>query len=309
MITVNDERGVSLSTDGKLLAAATGQKIIVWRLQDGLTVQRLERDGHKAEISQTAFSPDGQHIVSGADDNLALVWNVKTGDVVHRLKGHEGAVYDVAFSSDGTQIATRSRDSLRLWTALSGDLLHAITNLESKGSTKILFSPDGSRIATRSDTSRSGGTAVEVLDCRTGERIAKLRATPHSRGGVITKGAAQIGETLGGKYLACFTQSGDSARRMSRLRSAIPLLAFTPVSQVRNQLALSWGVQTYTVPQVEHTDDMINQVDVVLKETGHGEEGDMLVVVAGMPPGVSGSTNSIRVHTVGEELGYPVGTP
>ncbi|WP_022916448.1 pyruvate kinase [Ruania albidiflava] len=137
------------------------------------------------------------------------------------------------------------------------------------------------------------------------ERIAKLRATPHTRGGVITKAAAQIGETLGVKYLTCFTQSGDSARRMSRLRSAIPLLAFTPVPVVRNQLALSWGVQTFTVPQVEHTDDMINQVDVVLKGSGHGEEGDMVVVVAGMPPGVSGSTNSIRVHTVGEKLGYP----
>ncbi|HIZ37219.1 MAG TPA: pyruvate kinase [Candidatus Ruania gallistercoris] len=137
------------------------------------------------------------------------------------------------------------------------------------------------------------------------ERIAKLRATPHTRGGVITKAAAQIGETLGVKYLTCFTQSGDSARRMSRLRSAIPLLAFTPVPEVRNQLALSWGIQTFTVPQVEHTDDMISQVDVVLKGSGHGTEGDMVVVVAGMPPGVSGSTNSIRVHTVGEELGYP----
>src|SRR5690625_4922806 len=129
------------------------------------------------------------------------------------------------------------------------------------------------------------------------ERVTKLRATPHTRGGVMTKAAAQIGETLGVSYLACFTQSGDSARRMSRLRSAIPLLAFTPVPVVRNQLALSWGVQTFTVPQVQHTDDMINQVDVVLKESGHGQEGDMLVVVAGMPPGVSGSTNSIRLHT------------
>ncbi|QOR72330.1 pyruvate kinase [Ruania alkalisoli] len=135
------------------------------------------------------------------------------------------------------------------------------------------------------------------------DRIARLRHTPHTRGGVITKAAAQIGETLGVKYLACFTQSGDSARRMSRLRSAIPLLAFTPIPEVRNQLALSWGVQTYTVPRVQHTDDMINQVDVVLKGADQVEEGDSLVVVAGMPPGVSGSTNSIRVHAVGEELG------
>ncbi|MBK5247833.1 MAG: pyruvate kinase [Actinomycetales bacterium] len=133
------------------------------------------------------------------------------------------------------------------------------------------------------------------------ERIAKLRATPHTRGGVITKAAAQIGETLGVKFLACFTQSGDSARRMSRLRSAIPLLAFTPDPAVRSQLALTWGVQTFTVPKVQHTDDMINQVDSVLRTSGHVENGDTVVVVAGMPPGVAGTTNSIRVHTIGED--------
>ncbi|WP_154793850.1 pyruvate kinase [Occultella kanbiaonis] len=133
------------------------------------------------------------------------------------------------------------------------------------------------------------------------ERIAKLRATPHTRGGVLTKAAAQIGETLGVKYLACFTQSGDSARRMSRLRSATPLLAFTPVEATRNQLALTWGTQTFIVPKVQHTDDMIDQVDVVLRNSGQAEDGDTVVVVAGMPPGQPGTTNSIRVHTVGEE--------
>ncbi len=135
------------------------------------------------------------------------------------------------------------------------------------------------------------------------ERVTKLRATPHTRGGVMTKAAAQIGETLGVSYLACFTQSGDSARRMSRLRSAIPLLAFTPDEAVRNQLALTWGVYSFHVPQVEHTDDMISQVDHELRAGGHARDGDQVVVVAGMPPGQSGTTNSIRLHTVGEDLG------
>lgn len=135
------------------------------------------------------------------------------------------------------------------------------------------------------------------------ERVTKLRATPHTRGGVITKAAAQIGETLGVEYLACFTQSGDSAKRMSRLRSAIPLLAFTPDEAVRNQLALTWGVQSFHVDRVEHTDDMISQVDQVLQGGNHARDGDRVVVVAGMPPGQSGTTNSIRLHTVGEELG------
>ncbi|MGC0274705.1 pyruvate kinase [Pseudactinotalea sp. Z1739] len=134
------------------------------------------------------------------------------------------------------------------------------------------------------------------------ERVTRLRATPHTRGGVITKAAAQIGETLGAEYLACFTQSGDSARRMSRLRSAIPLLAFTPDEGVRNQLALSWGIQSFTVDQVQHTDDMVDQLDNVLRGDDLAADGDQVVVVAGMPPGKSGTTNSIRLHTVGEEF-------
>ncbi|MPV49928.1 MULTISPECIES: pyruvate kinase [unclassified Pseudactinotalea] len=134
------------------------------------------------------------------------------------------------------------------------------------------------------------------------DRITRKAQDPHTRGGVITKAANDIGEALDATYLACFTQSGDSARRMSRLRSRIPLLAFTPVADVRSRLALSWGVQTFLVPQVAHTDDMVRQVDVTLREQGASREGDRVVVVAGAPPGIAGSTNSIRVHKMGDRF-------
>jgi pyruvate kinase len=136
------------------------------------------------------------------------------------------------------------------------------------------------------------------------ERIARLKVAPHTKGGVMTRAANQIAEALEVKYLACFTQSGDSARRMSRLRSAIPLLAFTPVADVRAQLALSWGVQTFIVPEVTHTDDMVAQLDQTLQESGVAAVGDSVVVVAGLPPGVAGSTNSIRLHTIGQQIGH-----
>lgn len=134
------------------------------------------------------------------------------------------------------------------------------------------------------------------------ERIAPLGSTPHTRGGAITRAAAEIGETLDAKYLVTFTQSGDSARRMSRLRSPIPLLAFTPVTGVRNTLSLSWGVQSYSVPTVEHTDAMVAQVDHTIRANGLAELGDYVVVVAGAPVGVAGTTNSILVHKVGDEV-------
>ena len=86
---------------------------------------------------------------------------------------------------------------------------------------------------------------------------------------------------------------------MSRWRSATSLLAFTPNPRVRSQLALSWGVETFLVPSVKHTDDMVVQVDRALLEIGRATVGERVVIVAGVPPGVPGTTNGMRVHRLG----------
>jgi pyruvate kinase len=132
------------------------------------------------------------------------------------------------------------------------------------------------------------------------ERITPLGTTPRTRGGAITLAAATVGEQLGVKMLVTFTQGGDSARRMSRLRSKIPHIAFTPEPVVRNQLALTWGIETFLAPYVTHTDDMVRQVDTLLMEEHRLEKGDVVVIVAGAPPGVPGTTNALRVHRIGD---------
>ncbi len=132
------------------------------------------------------------------------------------------------------------------------------------------------------------------------ERIAPLGTQPRTRGGAITLAAAQIGAQLDVKMLVTFTQGGDSARRMSRLRSKIPLVAFTPEPVVRSQLALSWGVETFRTPFVKHTDEMARQVDHLLLADGRLERGDLVIIVAGSPPGIPGSTNALRVHRMGD---------
>jgi len=132
------------------------------------------------------------------------------------------------------------------------------------------------------------------------ERITPLGTTPRTRGGAITAAAARVGEQLGVKVLVCFTQGGDSARRMSRLRSKIPLIAFTPEPVVRSQLSLTWGIETYLAPYVTHTDDMVQQVDTLLMDVHRLERGDVVVIVAGAPPGVPGTTNALRVHRIGD---------
>ena len=132
------------------------------------------------------------------------------------------------------------------------------------------------------------------------ERVPALGTRPHTTGGAVTAAAVEIGELLGAKYLVTFTQSGDSARRLSRMRSSLPMLAFTPVQATRSQLTLTWGIETVLVPQYRHTDQMARQVDDWLLATGRGGEGDRVVIVAGSPPGIPGSTNALRVHRVGD---------
>jgi len=133
-------------------------------------------------------------------------------------------------------------------------------------------------------------------------RMAAIDWQPRTRGGVIAKAANEVAERIGAKYLVAFTQSGDSARRLSRYRGHIPTLAFTPVPVVRSQLALTWGVETFLGEPVEHTDEMVRQVDHALLREGRVVEGDLVVVVAGSPPGIPGSTNALRIHRMGDAI-------
>jgi len=132
------------------------------------------------------------------------------------------------------------------------------------------------------------------------ERVPVLGTRPHTVGGAVTAAAAEIGELVGAKYLVTFTQSGDSAKRLSRIRSKLPMLAFTPLQTTRSQLTLSWGIETYLVANTQHTDQMAMQVDESLLENGLCVEGDTVVIVAGSPPGIKGSTNALRVHHIGD---------
>ena len=72
---------------------------------------------------------------------------------------------------------------------------------------------------------------------------------PRTKGGAVARAAAELGENLYAKYLVAFTESGDTARRLSRYRPPTPLLAFTPHDEIRNQLALSWGVRDLLQPR------------------------------------------------------------
>ncbi|MBE7162479.1 MAG: pyruvate kinase [Williamsia herbipolensis] len=128
-----------------------------------------------------------------------------------------------------------------------------------------------------------------------------LTHVPRTKRGVLSYAARDIGERLEAKALVAFTQSGDTVRRLARLHTPLPLLAFTPLESTRNELALTWGVQTYLTAAVETTDAMVRSLDDALLNVSGYHVGDTVVIVAGSPPNTPGSTNLIRVHRIGEE--------
>ncbi|HEX5772094.1 MAG TPA: pyruvate kinase alpha/beta domain-containing protein, partial [Nocardioidaceae bacterium] len=91
-------------------------------------------------------------------------------------------------------------------------------------------------------------------------------------------------------------------RRLARHRERIPILAFTPEAAVRSRLALSWGIETFKTQPVEHTDEMVRQVDEHLLKIGRVQEGDLVVIIGGSPPGIPGSTNALRIHRMGDAI-------
>jgi len=134
------------------------------------------------------------------------------------------------------------------------------------------------------------------------ERILPLGTKPRTQGGALTLAAAEVADFVEAKYVCVFTESGDSARRMSRLRFRIPMRAFATDEAIRRRMALYWGIQSFLVSPVQHTDEMFIEVDEQLLGAGLVQKGDKVVVISGSPPGIAGSTNDLRIHVIGDTI-------
>ena len=139
---------------------------------------------------------------------------------------------------------------------------------------------------------------IEAVEAET-TAVPPLTHVPRTKRGVLSYAARDIGERLEAKALVAFTQTGDTVRRLARLHTPLPLLAFTPLESTCNQLALTWGTKTFQVDSVDSTDAMVELVDAAMLQVPGYHEGDTVVIVAGSPPNTSGSTNLIRVHRLG----------
>ncbi len=198
-----------------------------------------------------------------------------------------------------TQMLESMISSPRPTRAEASDVANAVLD----GADAVMLSGETSVGAFPVETVEVMARIIESTEDHGLARMAAIDWQPRTRGGVIAKAAAEVAERIGAKYLVAFTLSGDTARRLSRYRSEVPMVAFTTDPSVRSQLALSWGVETFLAPEVEHTDDMVMQVDEALLDIGRCREGDQVVIVAGSPPGIPGSTNALRIHRMGDARG------
>ncbi|MCC9157288.1 pyruvate kinase [Streptomyces parvulus] len=199
-----------------------------------------------------------------------------------------------------TQMLDSMIDNARPTRAEASDVANAVID----GTDAVMLSGETSVGKHPTDTVR---TMARIIEAAEEDILAKglppltEHSKPRTQGGAVARAAAEMGDFLGAKFLVAFTQSGDTVRRLSRYRSPIPLLAFTPEPATRSQLSLTWGVETFLGPHVDSTDAMVDQVDELLLKYGRCEKGDVVVITAGSPPGVSGTTNLVRVHHIGED--------
>jgi pyruvate kinase len=196
-----------------------------------------------------------------------------------------------------TQVLESMVNAPRPTRAEASDCANAVLD----GADAIMLSAETSVGAYPIEATATMARIIETAEADLG-RLPSLRTQPRTLGGALAQAAAAVGTAVGARYLVGHTLSGDTARRLARYRSPVPLLVFTPIPAVRNQMALIWGVETFLVPFANSTDEMVRQVDEALLKLGRCSPGELVVVVAGTPPGVAGMTNTMRVHRIGEAV-------
>ncbi len=116
----------------------------------------------------------------------------------------------------------------------------------------------------------------------------------------VSDAAAMAARVLRARAIVAFTQSGFSARLISYQRPVVPIIAFTPTVEVRRRLALSWGVTTRLIRKVETTDEMVEEIERALLGDASVQAGDVIVIISGAPMWVTGTTNLLKLHRIGE---------
>ncbi|MGW4693808.1 pyruvate kinase [Kitasatospora cineracea] len=323
---VSDHKGLNLPGVAVSVPALSDKDVedLRWALRTGADVIALSfvRSGKDVEAVHRIMAEEGRRVPviakiekPQAVENLESIVDAFDGIMVARGDlGVELPLEQVPIvQKRAVKLAKRNAKPVIVATQMLDSMINASRPTRAEASDVANAVLDGTDAVMLSGETSVGKYPVETV--KTMARIVEAAeqdvlaaglpeltpsSKPRTQGGAVARAAAEIGDFLDAKYLIAFTRSGDTARRLTRYRSPIPVLAFTCEPAVRSQLALTWGVETFLGPFVTTTDELVAQVDSALLSLGRCKPGDVVIITAGSPPGLAGSTNLVRVHHVGE---------
>jgi pyruvate kinase len=116
----------------------------------------------------------------------------------------------------------------------------------------------------------------------------------------VSQAATEVAVNLEAQIIVAFTETGNTARLLSKYRPEARIVAFTPNEVTLRQMALYWGVSPHPFERRRYTDEELASAAEILEREGVVSKGDRVVMVAGVPPNVQASTNLVKVHVIGE---------
>jgi pyruvate kinase len=316
---VSDHKGINLPGVPVSVPALSekDERDLRWALRHGVDMVALSfvRSAADIEPVHKVMDAEDRHVPviaklekPQAIENLDAI--IDTFDAFMVARGDLGVELPL---EDVPAVQKRIIDAARIWakpvivaTQMLESMITASRPTRAEASDVANAILDGADAVMLSGETAVGAHSIEAVNVmsriinRTEEggldKIRLLDWNPHTISGVISKAAVEVAERVSAKYLAAFTISGDTPHRLARLRSEVPIIAFTPLPKTAQELTLCWGVQSFVTPEYTDTDSMVASVQETLTETGFLQRGDRVVIVAGNPGRTIYQTNSLRIY-------------
>ncbi len=227
------------------------------------------------------------------------------------LPGIQKSVIDRSFSFGKPIVtATQMLDSMMVNPRPTRAEISDVANAIYDGTSAIMLSGETAAGAYPVEALRTMSAIAERTENEVhyrDNRLADTHSGQISVSDATAHAACLTARDVNATAIVTVSESGNTARLLSKYRPVPPIIACVMNEQVQRQLAISWGITPLMMPLAHSTDELIEMSTALAKENGYLHDGELAVVTAGVPVGVSGTTNMIKIHMIGNCLATGVG--